>query len=68
MAAIRQVIFPSQLSKKTADTSVKGGGGQGGGVSKRGVSRVITTTGQGIQQWILLTGAHEHITFELFGK
>lgn len=63
MAAIRQVIFPSQLSKKTADTSVKGGG-----VSKRGVSRVITTTGQGIQQWILLTGAHEHITFELFGK
>ena len=67
MVVISQVIFPSQLSKKTADTSVKGGGG-GGGVSKRGVSRVVTTTGQGIQQWILLTGAHEHITFELFGK
>lgn len=66
MVVISQVIFPSQLSKKTVDTSVKGGGG--GGVSKRGVSRVITTTGQGIQQWILLTGAHEHITFELFGK
>lgn len=49
---------------------MKGGGGGGGqgGVSKRGVSRVVTTTGQGIQQWILLTGAHEYITFELFGK
>ena len=49
--------------------SSKGGGGKGGILKKGGgISRVITTTGQGIQQWNLLNGTQEHLTFELFGK
>ena len=39
-----------------------------GGTRRGGVSRVVTTTGQGIQQWSLLSGTQEHITFEVFGK
>ncbi|XP_019848728.1 PREDICTED: uncharacterized protein LOC109580225 [Amphimedon queenslandica] len=64
----RYIEQPKKMLESTTSSKGVMAGGKGRALKKGGgISRVITTTGQGIQQWNLLNGTQEHLTFELFG-